>query len=89
MFLRTAQILSAESLSTNYRLIRLGGDALRGISWTPGDKIQVKMDGAMISRTYTPIERDRSKGQTAIRGYVHGNGPGSDWVSQAAGGTPS
>lgn len=38
------------------------------------------MGSAFVARTYTPIDWDPVAGRTRIRGYAHGDGPGSAWV---------
>ena len=38
------------------RRIVLGGEALRGIAWTPGDKLQIRQGHGLQTRTYTRIE---------------------------------
>src|SRR5262249_38408166 len=63
----------------NFRLIDFQGEALKDCAWSPGDKVQVKLDGGLITRTYTPIEWDRKIGTTRILAYCHGAGPGSEW----------
>jgi NADPH-dependent ferric siderophore reductase len=54
-------------------------------SWTPGDKIQLRVarDG-LTMRTYTPVRWDNTTGDTTILSYLHGAGPGSPWAQNAA-----
>jgi NADPH-dependent ferric siderophore reductase len=56
-------------------------------SWTPGDKIQVRVPGGGLTmRTYTPVRWDKSNGDTTILVYLHGGGPGSAWAEAVAAG---
>jgi ferric-chelate reductase (NADPH) len=54
-------------------------------SWTPGDKIQLRVarDG-LTMRTYTPVRWDNTTGDTTILSYLHGAGPGSAWAQNVA-----
>lgn len=78
-FLFTASTVSSVSeLAPRFRRIELAGPALRGVTWTPGDKVQLFLDGEM--RTYTPTRWDAERGATAFVAYVHGDGPGAAWA---------
>ncbi|MDT5125411.1 MAG: hypothetical protein QOH54_1055 [Mycobacterium sp.] len=56
-------------------------------SWTPGDKIQVRVPGGGLTmRTYTPIRWGNTTGDTTILVYLHGAGPGSAWAKTVAAG---
>jgi NADPH-dependent ferric siderophore reductase len=56
-------------------------------SWTPGDKIQVRVPGGGLTmRTYTPIRWDNTSGDTTILVHLHGAGPGSAWAHAVAAG---
>jgi hypothetical protein len=56
-------------------------------SWTPGDKIQVRVPGGGLTmRTYTPIRWDNTSGDTTILVHLHGAGPGSAWAHAVADG---
>jgi NADPH-dependent ferric siderophore reductase len=79
LLMRPARVTGVTSLSENFRLIDFQGEALKNCTWSPGDKVQVKLDGGLITRTYTPIEWDRKVGTTRILTYCHGAGPGSEW----------
>ena len=80
MFMRHATASACETIGDNFRLITLEGPALAGVAWTPGQKIQIAMGSAFVTRTYTPIEWDAVAGRISILGYDHGDGPGSAWV---------
>jgi hypothetical protein len=56
------------TIGDRFRLITLEGLALAGVTWTPGQKIQIAMGSAFVARTYTPIEWDAAAGRTRILG---------------------
>lgn len=78
--MRRAAVAGVEPLADGFRLITLKGPGLTGVSWTPGQKIQIAMGSAFVARTYTPMEWDASEGLTRFLGYAHGDGPGSAWL---------
>lgn len=55
LFMRSAKVLDVEDIGDHFRLITLGGDPLRNVQWTPGDKIQLQF-GGWVQRTYTPMD---------------------------------
>jgi NADPH-dependent ferric siderophore reductase len=79
LFTRSAQVLDIEDIGDAFRIVTLGGEALRNVEWTPGDKIQIQL-GGWTQRTYTPIDWDAESGSTRFLAYLHGDGPGSRWV---------
>ncbi|TWI66552.1 NADPH-dependent ferric siderophore reductase [Pseudoduganella lurida] len=79
LFTRRAKITGIEEAGPAFRLVTLGGDALRNAAWTPGDKIQVQL-GGWTQRTYTPMDWDATYGRTRILVYLHGEGPGTQWA---------
>ncbi|WP_249139172.1 siderophore-interacting protein [Bradyrhizobium japonicum] len=79
--MRPARVTGVETLSPRFRSIELEGDALKGVAWTIGQKIQVAMGSGLSARTYTPVSWDAEKGRTRLLAFAHGNGPGSRWVS--------
>lgn len=81
LMMKHARVAASEPIGEGYRLITLEGPELRGVDWLPGQKIQIAMGSAFVTRTYTPIDWDADAGSTRILGYVHGTGPGSAWVA--------
>lgn len=67
-------------LSERFALIGLQGGTMRNAGWSPGDKLQIKVDAEQKPRTYTPIDWDWDTGSTHIVAYAHGSGPGSAWT---------
>ncbi|KSB89073.1 hypothetical protein AS593_04035 [Caulobacter vibrioides] len=84
LMMRPAWIAACEPLGDRFRLVTLEGAALRGVSWTPGQKVQIAMGSAFVARTYTPMDWDAVQGRTRFLGYAHGEGPGSDWLRSLA-----
>jgi len=80
LLMKPATVVAMERLADRFRLITLEGSALRGVAWTPGQKIQIAMGSAFVARTYTPIDWDPAAGRTRFLGYAHGDDPGSTWV---------
>lgn len=87
LFTRSAHVLEIAEPGNSFRLITLGGEALRGVDWTPGDKIQVQL-GGWVQRTYTPIDWDGVQGRTRILVCLHAPGPGTAWARRLQTGDP-
>jgi NADPH-dependent ferric siderophore reductase len=79
LFTRSAQVLGIEDIGGCFRLVTLGGEALRNAGWVPGDKIQIQL-GGWTQRTYTPMAWDAENGRTRILIHLHGDGPGARWA---------
>jgi NADPH-dependent ferric siderophore reductase len=82
IFMRRATVSACETIAERFHLITLDGPALRGVTWAPGQKVQIAMAAPFVTRTYTPIEWNASAGQTRILCYAHAGGPGSAWVRE-------
>lgn len=80
MVMKHAIVATCEDLGGGFRLVTFEGAALKGVTWTPGHKVQVAMGSAFVKRTYTPIEWNAEAGRSCILGYEHGDGPGSVWL---------
>lgn len=78
IFMKSATVSECRALSEQFRLVTLGGDALRGVKWTPGQKIQVAL-GSWAYRTFTPISWDAEHGSTQLLVFLHGEAPASTW----------
>jgi len=83
LWMKHATVVANEQLADRFRLITLEGPALEGVAWLPGQKVQIAMGSAFVTRTYTPIEWNPAAGRMCILGYAHGDGPGSAWVRGA------
>jgi NADPH-dependent ferric siderophore reductase len=84
LWMKPATVIANEQLADRFHLITLQGVALEGVTWRPGQKVQIAMGSAFVTRTYTPIEWNPSAGRVCILGYAHGDGPGSSWVRKVA-----
>ncbi|WP_206366513.1 siderophore-interacting protein [Sphingomonas gei] len=82
--MKPATVTANEQVADRFHLITVEGDALEGVTWRPGQKVQIAMGSAFVTRTYTPIEWNPSAGRMCILGYAHGEGPGSTWVRTVA-----
>jgi NADPH-dependent ferric siderophore reductase len=78
--MRPARVAAVEVLSQHFRLIDLEGEALKGIAWAVGQKLQISMGTGLTARTYTPISWDAERGRTRLLAFAHGDGPGSRWA---------
>jgi ferric-chelate reductase (NADPH) len=79
--MRSARVAAVETLSPQFRLVDLEGEALRNVVWTVGQKVQISMGSGLTARTYTPMSWDADRGRTRMLTFAHGDGPGSQWAS--------
>lgn len=79
LFMRNVQVIDIEDVGSAFRIVTLGGEALRDTSWMPGDKIQIQL-GGWVQRTYTPMDWDAENGRTRILVYLHADAPGTRWA---------
>ena len=85
LLMRPARVRSVAAPMEEFRLIELEGEALQHCNWSPGDKLQIKLQGGLATRTFTPIDWDQERGRTQILAYCpQGRGPGSNWARSAA-----
>ncbi|AGC46320.1 hypothetical protein MYSTI_05032 [Myxococcus stipitatus DSM 14675] len=75
---REARVGRVRELSPHFRWLEVGGEDLRDVEWSPGDKVQVFLPGIGM-RTYTPLVWDSMLGSTQFLVYLHGNSPGAQW----------
>ena len=84
---RPATVTAVEALGPRFRLLTLAGEALQGVAWRPGDKVQMLL-GGFVSRTYTPLSWDSERGVTQLLAYLHGDAPhatpGAAWADGVA-----
>lgn len=80
LLMKRATVVRAGHVGEGFRDITLESPEFRNVTWAPGQKVQIALGSAFVTRTYTPIEWDAAKWQTRIFGFAHGVGPGSDWV---------
>ncbi|HTV21495.1 MAG TPA: siderophore-interacting protein [Polyangiaceae bacterium] len=82
-FTREAHVREVRTVADGFRLVTLGGQALEGVAWVPGQKVQLML-GGWVQRTYTPLSWDAARGTMQLLAYVHGEFPGSDWARALA-----
>ena len=78
LFMKSATVRESRALDDGFRLVTLSGESLRGVRWTPGQKVQVAL-GGWIYRTYTPLSWDAVHGSTQLLLFLHGDAPGAVW----------
>ncbi len=83
MIAHRTTIAATEAPADGFVALTLEAPGFRGVSWTPGCKVQIAMGSVFDTRTYTPIEWDAEQGRIRILGFLHGSGPGSDWLRGA------
>lgn len=79
--MRPAHVTRVQAVSPHFRILDLEGNALRGIAWSAGQKIQVAIGSGLSARTFTPMSWDGVHGRTRLLVFAHGDGPGSLWAS--------
>lgn len=74
-------IESIDEVAPRFRRLSLRGEALKGASFSAGDKVQVVLDPGF--RTYTPFALDPQHGHMSLLVFMHGDTPGSSWGRSA------
>ncbi|MGR6914986.1 siderophore-interacting protein [[Actinomadura] parvosata] len=87
MFL-TGEVLEAEQVTPRMRRVRIGGEALAGLRWTPGQHVRllVGAGGPLggVLRTYSVWRHDPSWEALDVIGFDHGgDSPGVSWIRNA------
>ena len=81
LFFRQATVTAVSEPGPHFRAFTLSGDALRGVTFGPGDKVQFFIgDDGM--RTYTPVRWDSARGTADFLAYLHGTTPGARWARE-------
>jgi NADPH-dependent ferric siderophore reductase len=78
---REVTIAEIREVAPRFRRLSLEGQQLHGVSFSPGDKVQVLLDAGF--RTYTPFGFDPARGAMSFLVYLHGDTPGSQWGKSA------
>lgn len=79
LFTRSGWVLDIEEIGAGFRILTIGGEQLRNVDWTPGDKVQIQL-GGWVQRTYTPIDWDPKSGRMRILTCWYADGPGAAWA---------
>jgi ferric-chelate reductase (NADPH) len=87
LFTKAATLREARAVADGFRRLTFSGEALRDVSWIPGQKVQFML-GGWVQRTYTPLSWDAVSGVTELLAFMHGAHPGSDWARTLEVGEP-
>jgi ferric-chelate reductase (NADPH) len=80
LLFRPVIVVDSETLGGQFKLVRMQGEGLRGVKWTPGQAVQFFL-GNMTKRAYTPMDVDAAAGSASFLFHLHGGGPGSSWAA--------
>jgi NADPH-dependent ferric siderophore reductase len=78
LFFRELTVVRVARLSQRFARVDFASDALRGASFSTGDKVQIAFDGG--PRTYTPFAFEPARGEMSILIHLHGDGPSTRWA---------
>ncbi|MEV6348177.1 siderophore-interacting protein [Actinoplanes sp. NPDC051851] len=84
-FLVRATVTDVEKITPRMRRIRLVGESLPGLEWTPGQHVRVRV-GALTLRTYSIWDRDADWIDLCVLVDHPDPGPGADWARAAGAG---
>ncbi|MGV9305123.1 siderophore-interacting protein [Nonomuraea sp. NPDC003727] len=80
----TGEIVAAEQVAPRMRRLRIAGQAVAGLAWTPGQHVRVLVDSPLTLRTYAVWQHDPTWECIDLIGYDHGaDAPGATWVRTA------
>ena len=71
-------VTQIEDISPTIRRIRICGERVRNIQWSPGQKIKIKV--GMYLRSYTPARVSPELGWMDLIFHLHGKGAASRWA---------
>jgi len=80
LLFRELTVARVTHLSEHFERVDFVGEALRGVRFSTGDKLQIAFDGG--PRTYTPFYCDLARGALSILIYLHGDGPSARWARE-------
>ena len=75
---RSVQVTHMEHISPCLRLVRLQGDGINKLSWSPGDKIKLHIESKM--RSYTPSAINFQEQWMEVIIFLNGYGVASEWA---------
>lgn len=78
-------VTQVEDISPKIRRIRVCGERIKNMQWTPGQKIKIKV-GTYL-RSYTPARVASDFGWMDLIFYLHGKGKASRWAENVCVGT--
>ena len=74
----TVFVSQIEDIAPQIRRIRICGERIRKMRWSPGQKIKIKV-GTYL-RSYTPAKVDSNLGWLDLIFHIHGKGVASKWA---------
>ncbi|MEU7857133.1 siderophore-interacting protein [Nonomuraea sp. NPDC049141] len=90
------EVLETEQVTPRMRKIRIGGEALAGLKWTPGQHVRLAVKDIFTARawlrgeianalrTYSIWHHDPTWDTIELIGFDHGgDGPGTSWIRNA------
>lgn len=90
------EVLETEQVTPRMRKIRIGGEALAGLKWTPGQHVRLAVNDIFAARTwlrgeianalrtYSIWHHDPTRQTIELIGFDHGgDGPGTTWIRNA------
>jgi NADPH-dependent ferric siderophore reductase len=77
-FLLSGTVAAVEDVTARVRRIRLTGEALRGLAWTPGQHVRVRI-GMVTLRTYSIWDHAAGDVELCVLDHA-GDGPGARWA---------
>ncbi|WP_214324663.1 siderophore-interacting protein [Nonomuraea sediminis] len=78
------EIMQVEQVAPRMRRITIGGPAIAGLTWTPGQHVRVLVGRGVLLRTYSVWHLDPTWETLDLIGYDHGgDAPGAAWVRTA------
>jgi NADPH-dependent ferric siderophore reductase len=80
------EVASAQLLTPRMRRIEFAAPDLHDLVHQPGQDLMLRIPagGSTVNRRYTIRSVDRDRAVLAVDAVVHGDGPGSRWLSAAA-----
>ena len=83
---RTVFVSQIEDISPKIRRIRVCGERIRNLKWSPGQKIKIKV--GIYLRSYTPAKVNSELGWMDLIFHLHGKGKASRWAEHVRVGAP-
>ncbi|MFC4007848.1 siderophore-interacting protein [Nonomuraea purpurea] len=87
----TGEVVEAEQLTPSMRRVRIAGESIPALDWTPGQHVRLLIgDGGLLGsvlRTYSVWRHDPAGESIDLVGYDHGgDSPGVSWIRHAKAG---
>ena len=87
LVLRNATVRALHDVAGSFRWLELAGPDLSGVTFVPGDKVQVLLPSRDV-RTFTPLSWDPTSGATELLVFHHDPTPVGRWIRALAAGDP-